>query len=94
MSNNFSYIINEGEDRWECDVSDDDKGKLTSSNLEVTDTTVHCDDVRDNCKVVYKLGFISTKDEYERRMRLSREETLRWTLEEFNMTLEEFNMNE
>ena len=70
-SNNFSYIINEGEDRWECLVSDDDKGKLSSLNLKLTDTTVHCDDVKDNCKVVYRLGYINKNNE-DVRTRMAR----------------------
>ena len=57
---NITYAINGlhgGENRWDCILSDDDEETLRKNTLKLDDITVHCDDVKDNCKVVYKLSY-------------------------------------
>ena len=55
----ITYTINGlhgGEIRWDCKESDDDAEKLGEYGYNLEDTTVHCEDVKGDCKVVYKLG--------------------------------------
>ena len=52
----LAYIINEGEDRWDCTLKEEDEKKLNKYYVKLVDITVKCDEVRgDNCKAVYKL---------------------------------------
>ena len=54
-----AYVIDgvdDGEIRWDCKMSDDDEQTLRNHGAKVVDFTVHCDDVKDNCKVVYELA--------------------------------------
>ena len=60
-TNDVTYTINGlqgGETRWDCKESDDDAEKLDQYGLKLIDTTVHCEDVKTDCKVVYKLQFV------------------------------------
>ena len=52
---NLSYVIGEGENRWDCRIDEETDRDLKKFWVKVEDVTVHCLDVRGECYAVYKL---------------------------------------
>ena len=53
--NDLSYVVGEGEDRWDCRPSDEDAAALGKYGLRLGDTAVECADVGNNCEAKYHL---------------------------------------
>ena len=54
--NDLSYVVGEGEDRWDCRLSDEDAAGLGRFRLKLGETTVECADVvSGDCRAEYRL---------------------------------------
>ena len=55
QKNDLSYVVGEGEDRWDCRLSDEDAAGLGRFRLKLGDTKVECTDVGNDCRAEYNL---------------------------------------
>ena len=53
--NDLSFVVGEGEDRWDCRLSDEDAAELGRFRLKLSDTDVECADVAGDCRAEYHL---------------------------------------
>ena len=53
--NDLSFVVGEGEDRWDCRLSDEDAAELGRFRLKLGDTEVECEDIGENCRAEYCL---------------------------------------
>ena len=53
--NDLSYVVGEGEDRWDCRLSVEDAAELGRFRLKLGDTKVECADIGSSCGAEYHL---------------------------------------
>ena len=52
----LSYVIGKGEDRWDCEATDD--AEMREYNVKLAYVIINCKDVRGDCHAVYNLKLV------------------------------------